>query len=517
MPKPKARHLALALILGVLLLPHLPQAPAQTVSVVPGSVSKVCQLIGNFDKQLNMSTTGLTKTRYGVGGTDLGSSFEHQGVVVFLFGDTNGNGSAPYPVKNDSFANVTSSADPDNCLSLQFYSKSPGSFLPPIVPGISQGTDEVPAGGVDVAGTIYAYFTTNYTTTKLTESLVLARFNDTTEMFTPLYTLSDSKFVIISVVKVNDSDVHGLPDKSGQGLLIFGSAIASGDTYLAYQPQSSIENRSTIRYFAGLDSAGNPVWSMTEVDAVRLFHDSAIAIGKLSVQWNPFLNDWISLYGGATLRFAPSPWGPWSGPVTLFDPVVSGFGLFIHSPGHDNLSDATRENIPGRAYAPYIIDTFTKGSNGISTIYFTMSTWNPYTVVLMKATLQSMSSSSSSSISATSSTSSSTTMTSSTASRTTSSSSSTMSNTTSNSQTISYTTSTTASSTLTSSTTFATSSSPSVTSSSTPSITSSALGIWPISLVLGVVAVILGASAGAYFWVRGRVSKGRATQTRAKL
>jgi len=35
-----------------------------------------------------------------------------------------------------------------------------------------------------------------------------------------------------------------------------------------------------------------------------------------------------------------------------------------------------------------MIDSFTEGDNGMSTIYFTLSTWNPYTVVLMKADLE---------------------------------------------------------------------------------------------------------------------------------
>ena len=44
---------------------------------VDGSVSKVCQLVGDWDIERNESTTSLTYTRYGVAGTDLGVSFEH--------------------------------------------------------------------------------------------------------------------------------------------------------------------------------------------------------------------------------------------------------------------------------------------------------------------------------------------------------------------------------------------------------------------------------------------------------
>src|SRR5215467_2835515 len=51
-------------------------------------VQKICQLIGDWDRELGQPTFTQTESRFGIAGTDLGSSFEHNGKLWFLFGDT---------------------------------------------------------------------------------------------------------------------------------------------------------------------------------------------------------------------------------------------------------------------------------------------------------------------------------------------------------------------------------------------------------------------------------------------
>jgi len=152
-------------------------------------------------------------------------------------------------------------------------------------------------------------------------------------------------------------------------------------------PLESIEDKSALRYFAGLAGNGNPVWSESESAAQSLFHDPVI--GELSVAWNQYLERWIMLYLGVAMRSAPLPWGNWSAKQVLFNPFTDdGYEHFIHLPGHDNITDPLREDEIGGPYGPYIIDKFTKGSDQNSTIYFTLSTLNPYTTVLMQAQLE---------------------------------------------------------------------------------------------------------------------------------
>jgi hypothetical protein len=132
---------------------------------VDGSVLKVCQLVGDFDIERNESATSLTFTRYGVAGTDLGVSFEHNGELIFLFGDTVGQNVFPFSGKDDSFAHTTDFTVDDG-LNLTFYTGQPAKFLPPWVPGISQSAFEVPMEGIEVNGVAYVFFTINHTQEK---------------------------------------------------------------------------------------------------------------------------------------------------------------------------------------------------------------------------------------------------------------------------------------------------------------------------------------------------------------
>jgi hypothetical protein len=357
-----------------------------TVVRVDGSVSKVCQLIGDWDIERNESTISLTYTRYGVAGTDLGVSFEHNGELIFLFGDTVGLNAYPFSGKDDSFAYTTDSTADDG-LNLTFYTGRPAKFLPPWVPGVSQGAFEVPMEGVDVNGVAYVFFTINHTEEQKMGGSILAKLNDATLNFTYLYTFSTSKFINVHTAVVNHALLAGLPKSTGEGLLIWGSGeYRAGDPYLAFMPLESIEDKSTLQYFAGIAADRNPIWSKSESDAQPLFHDPVI--GELSVAWNQYLGRWIMLYSGVAMRSAPLPWGNWSAKQVLFNPFTDdGYEHFIHLPGHDNITDPLRGDEIGGPYGPYMIDKFTTGNGQTSTIYFTMSTWNPYTAVLMRAQL----------------------------------------------------------------------------------------------------------------------------------
>ena len=120
---------------------------------------------------------------------------------------------------------------------------------------------------------------------------------------------------------------------------------------------------------------------------------------------------------GISVRTAPHPWGPWSSERTVFSPyspVMPGFcslmhydesspvrnGSFTCAPGDadQNAALARNPNFPndsGAEYGAGMISQFTRpilagdgGAGGGAFIYWVMSTWNPYGVVLMKTTLR---------------------------------------------------------------------------------------------------------------------------------
>ena len=53
----------------------------------------------------------------------------------------------------------------------------------------------------------------------------------------------------------------------------------------------------------------------------------------------------------------------------------------------DTLSDPRREKEWGGEYGPYIMSRYTAGTADTCRITFTMSTWNPYQVVVMQSDL----------------------------------------------------------------------------------------------------------------------------------
>ncbi len=197
-------------------------------------------------------------------------------------------------------------------------------------------------------------------------------------------------------------------------------------------------------YFAGVDTDGEPRWSRRQHDAVPLALDGAVGgspheaqpvVNQLTVAWiGAPVNKWMMLYGGdladyllpdpaaqrlgpvpgaIRIRWADHPWGPWTAAEPHLgpgDPAVPGNqwgpgGVLFHDACVDTgtavcaPSDPTRPPdffLPGcpsfgaafdvgRFYAPSIIDPYTRpaGPNAVD-VFWNVSTWNPYAVVLMK-------------------------------------------------------------------------------------------------------------------------------------
>jgi hypothetical protein len=185
-------------------------------------------------------------------------------------------------------------------------------------------------------------------------------------------------------------------------LLIWGSGkyYRESNPYLAMIPLTYVENLSAVRYYTCPEGAvcQNP-WG-SEAQAQPLFQDQAPCMGEFSVTWNRNLRKWLMLYncdpqGGIMGRLSDTPWGPWSTPALIFDPATdAGSCYFIHTDGDcgpptDPTSPANwNPNGPGGGtYGPYVVPRYTKGGLQTTTIYYVMSTWNPYDVVLMRTTL----------------------------------------------------------------------------------------------------------------------------------
>jgi len=196
------------------------------------------------------------------------------------------------------------------------------------------------------------------------------------------------------------------------------------------------------RYFAGVDARNNPRWTERQEDAEPLALDGEIdgdptevvtPVKQLTVSWlDAPINKWVMFYGGGqnvwlpdlsnktsqldgiVLRFADHPWGPWTPPQlhwfagtpdTLDTPRGPGGVLFdprcVSKEAHPCAqSDPSRpahvfnkdcepplqETDFGHLYAPNIIDAYAQPSaDGGLDVYWNVSTWNPYRVLLLRS------------------------------------------------------------------------------------------------------------------------------------
>ncbi len=387
--------------LGRIALDLDPAARPPAVEVLRSA--KVEQLVGDWDFETLQPTRQQTETRFNVAFTDLGAPFEFDGRLWFLFGDTDPEAPGWDPRHDDTIA--WTDADTVADLRLEFLTDPEagrGVLNPRIACAdgpdcVDLGALNVPVAGLGDGETMFVWFTAGGA-----ERSLVARSDDRGRSFVEVYDLGDTHFVDIAVARVEETP----PGLTGPGpwVLMFGSGDPEhADVYLAATPLEALRrgDRSAVRFLADLDTFA---WSSTEADAVALFrieHGEGPGVmsevphgwgfGEPLVTYDPALDLWLATYNSARrtirLRTAPAPWGPWSASTVLFDPSVDygdgpAYGRFVGDDRTERLGGQ------GELYGPYPIPRFTQvRDDGTVDLYWLLSTWQPYTVVLMKSTV----------------------------------------------------------------------------------------------------------------------------------
>jgi hypothetical protein len=407
--KMAARNLCLVALLAVPLAVQSqdPTAQATTPGVpngpvlryIRGSTIKLQQLLGEEDKERHQPTLSRTVTRYGIEGTDLGYSFEHAGHVYFLFGDTVGRLRRAL----DTIA-TTDAVDPEGGVRLDFLTLGQ-DYLTIQPPGISMGAFEVPVSGISLGGRMYVAVSTNHSEDRTTDRSVLTKFTPPAT-FEPLRTISqlpEGHFVKMAW-HAQAAPLVGLPP-GGTFILVWGTgSYRNSDAYFSLVPVAQFETGRGTLYFSGFNPVYAPQWSEKETGAKAIVQNGTM--GDLSVTWCKDLGLWLMTYdsrppaaAGIEFSYSKTPWGPWSEPQIIFNAVRDGAaGKFIHLPVANppdgvagpviGKGQANPEAVRGGAYAPYVVERWTKVQGGELSIYYVLSTWNPYVVVLMKSRLQ---------------------------------------------------------------------------------------------------------------------------------
>ena len=388
--------------------------PEPFIADGPESV-KIAQVSGDRDATPTPwgerePTLSRSRATAGVVGTDLGVRVDHDGRSFLLFGDTHWQG-RPWLRTRDAVAELTPTGPREGLPGVRFH----GSPLK-IVGAPRLGRDrvtmreyDVPLDGFSHAGHLFAFFSSNHNRAgRVMGRSVLARAEgdlgiDPTSRspirFRVLGTFSDQHFINVSVQLRPAAEVPGCEGR-GDVLLVWGSGpYRAGLPRLAVLDQDALAEAAGGRPPAGVRYWDGSGWSISENDAAPLFEPAAL--GELSVRWVPEAHRYLMLAASGpedpighaiTLRTSPQPWGPWSRRRRLLDWV--GSGMAHHDPhtrfikaavdGTDPVGDqvfAAQARGTGAAYAPYFFDAHTDVDDLV--LRYTLSTWNPYQVVLL--------------------------------------------------------------------------------------------------------------------------------------
>jgi hypothetical protein len=252
---------------------------------------------------------------------------------------------------------------------------------------------------------MYVVVSTNFTKGRTTDRSVLTKFAapETFQTIRTISELPDGRFLRMSM-HAQPGTIAGLPP-GGPFILTWGTGkYRESDAYLSIVPVGQFEAGKGIRYFAGMDAANAPTWSDNESDATPIVKDGTL--GDLSVTWCKELGLWLMTYdrrtqpNGLAFSYSRTPWGPWSEPEILFNPMRdNALGKFIHAPlrkiddglegpilGQRNRVNAAE--VRGGAFAPYVVERWSRVQGSELELYYVMSTINPYVVVLMKSLLR---------------------------------------------------------------------------------------------------------------------------------
>ncbi|MBA2276133.1 MAG: DUF4185 domain-containing protein [Chloroflexia bacterium] len=298
-----------------------------------------------------------TDANYGVSGTDLGHTFEHNGSLYMVFGDTFGAFKSDW---RSNVAAVISDDDPSDGLTFdRMITDQPGHAKALIPQEAVEGVEVtiIPTYGVSVETATGPRMVLHYMAVQewgepgrwdLNHS-GLAYSDDDGETWTvdPAATWpADSNFGQVAIEKVGEhAYLFGIPGGRFGGVA------------LARVAQQDILDMGAYEYWDG------QTWVRGDATAAATVVPAPA--GELSVRWNEHYQTWIMMYlnedkYAIVLRTADCLAGPWSEETT----VVTGAEY-------------------AQLYSPYMPPRWNDGPE----IYFSMSIFNAYQVLWMQTSL----------------------------------------------------------------------------------------------------------------------------------
>jgi hypothetical protein len=347
-------------------------------------------------------TISTTSNRFGVLGDGQLSSFESNGKLIVIGGDAI-SGNTNHNLRAFDPIGYSTTTAPEAGFLISFYTNADGSTLFVRPKDIQMGGDDLPTSGITLTDGTYLFIHSGETNKndQYVYSL-LVQFDETVL----------TNFIVgrsISSNAYNGHFVHGALHAGGTNVCIFGiGRYRASSIYLSIVAASNFWAGTGTRYYAG-STSGQPLWDPYESNAVPVVPQDA-SVGNVSVAYSTDLGLWLMMYdagwqdplvtNGIYFTYATEPWGPWAAPQMIFDKKRDdhALGRYIHQANFsvncstgDGLMgpiiDQSQDPCPvdGEAFAPMLIERFITVSNNTLALYYTMGTFNPYTVVKMRS------------------------------------------------------------------------------------------------------------------------------------
>lgn len=259
-----------------------------------------------------------TKSRYGVGGTDLGVMFRYRDKMYIAFGDTFLNEPQSDSWRCNVLACTTDFDYTDGILFDGMIADRDGNakeFIRKGSAGVTEIT-KIPTGAVVINDTAYVSFMSvrhwgdngqwdcNY-------GGIAYNIKDDLSSWTVsgLKWPGDSSFCQMAPVLVGD--MVYVPGITGGRL---------GQAKLMRVPAEEYLNMDAYEYFMGFDAAGNPIYEKGEDAVYRATTILSAPVGESCFMYSEYLEEWIVVYlrySDIILRSAKNIEGPYSRPVTI--------------------------------------------------------------------------------------------------------------------------------------------------------------------------------------------------------
>jgi hypothetical protein len=404
-------------------------SPQVQLTYTPGSTHKIEQVNGDCDwsvwdatitadasgKITNpdpvcVPTLSQTVTRADVLGQGLGYSFEHDGQLIFLFGDTiggtTGHGDgvdySPWTAVQNSFqyqagdtmAWSTTQRAEDGLLLNYFLadgsSPSHALVVQPVYPtsqcypdttcgtNLPMGADDIPNSGISLDGQIYIVANSGTLGTGGSghdhsfDYSVLTKFDAAAQTFAAGRTISSvntgGHFVYLAMQEFPLFPGPQLPGFNDDLVAIFGVGLyRQSNIYLSIVPKSTFESGEGTVYFTGTDKLGFPTWGQSDgaadVPVVTDLDPSNPTIGNLSVTYSQRLGLWLMTFDGGRagdpndpdspgeagvyFTYATAPWGPWATPQKIFNDCQNGaLGSYMFYYARSNAANGCPTALP---------------------------------------------------------------------------------------------------------------------------------------------------------------------------